>query len=128
MAGVTAVELSCAELSVREVNAALRALADGTAVRIAEPRGRHNLAVGLSNRLDIRIAGNAGYFIGGLCDGPDIAVDGFVGWSVGENLSSGLVRVRGNASECAGASARGGLTPGSRSRAARSPSPATPVT
>ena len=109
MAGVTAVELSCAELSVREVNAALRALADGTAVRIAEPRGRHNLAVGLSNRLDITIAGNAGYFTGGLCDGPAIAVDGFVGWSVGENLSSGLVRVRGNASECAGASARGGL-------------------
>ncbi len=109
MAGVTAVELSCAELSVREVNAALRALADGTAVRIAEPRGRHNLAVGLSNRLDIRIAGNAGYFIGGLCDGPDITVDGFVGWSAGENLASGLVRVRGNASECAGASARGGL-------------------
>lgn len=109
MAGVTAVELSCAELSVRQVNAALRALADGTAVRIAEPRGRHNLAVGLSNRLDIQIAGNAGYFIGGLCDGPAIDVDGFVGWSVGENLSSGMVRVRGNASECAGASARGGL-------------------
>ncbi len=109
MAGVTAVELSCAELSVREINAALCELADGTAVRIAQPRGRHNLAVGLSNRLDITIAGNAGYFIGGLCDGPDIAVDGFVGWAVGENLTSGMIRVRGNASECAGASARGGL-------------------
>lgn len=109
MGGLTAVELNCAELPVRQVNAALRALPDGTAVRIAEPRGRHNLAVGLSNRLDITIAGNAGYFIGGLCDGPDILVDGFVGWSVGENLMSGLVRVRGNASECAGASARGGL-------------------
>ncbi len=109
MAGVTAVELSCAELSVREVNAALRDLPDGAAVRITEPRGRHNLAVGLSNRLDITISGNAGYFIGGLCDGPDIVVDGFVGWSVGENLMSGAIRVRGNASECAGASARGGL-------------------
>ena len=109
MAGVTAVVLSCAELPVREVNAALRALADGAAVRITEPRGRHNLAVGLSNRLTITIAGNAGYFIGGLCNGPDIAVDGFVGWSVGENLMSGTIRVRGNASECAGASARGGL-------------------
>lgn len=109
MAGVTAVELSCAALSVREVNAALRELADGTAVRITEPRGRHNLAVGLSNRIEITIGGNAGYFIGGLCDGPDITVNGFVGWSVGENLMSGTVRVRGNASECAGASARGGL-------------------
>jgi glutamate synthase domain-containing protein 3 len=109
VAGMTAVELDCAGLSVRQVNEALRQLPDGTAVRITQPRGRHNLAVGLSGRLDITIAGNAGYFIGGLCNGPDILVDGFVGWSVGENLMSGLVRVRGNASECAGASARGGL-------------------
>ncbi len=109
MAGVTAVELSCAELSVRELNEALRQLPDGTAVRITQPRGRHNLAVGLSARLDITIAGNAGYFIGALCDGPRIDVHGFVGWSVGENLMSGTIRVRGNASECSGASARGGL-------------------
>jgi glutamate synthase domain-containing protein 3 len=109
VAGMTAVELSCAELSVREVNSALRELPDGAVVRITAPRGRHNLAVGLSAELDITIAGNAGYFIGGLCDGPDIVVDGFVGWSVGENLMSGTIRVRGNASECAGASARGGL-------------------
>jgi glutamate synthase domain-containing protein 3 len=109
MAGLTATEFSCAELSVRELNAALRQLPDGTAVRITEPRGRHNLAVGLSGRLDITIAGNAGYFIGGLCDGPQITVDGFVGWSAGENLMSGTVRVRGSASESAGASARGGL-------------------
>jgi len=109
VAGLTALELSCAELSVRELNMALRGLPDGTAVRVTEPRGRHNLAVGLSARLDITIAGNAGYFIGGLGDGPDIVVDGFVGWSVGENLMSGTIRVRGNASECSGASARGGL-------------------
>jgi len=109
VAELTAVELSCAELSVREINAVLRGLPDGTAVRITEPRGQHNLAVGISGRLDITIAGNAGYFIGGLCDGPTITVEGFVGWSVGENLGSGLIRVHGNASECAGASARGGL-------------------
>ena len=107
MASLTALELSCAELSVRELNTALRELPDGTVVNVTEPRGRHNLAVGLSNKLEITIAGNAGYFIGGLCDGPHIAVDGFVGWSVAENLMSGIVRVRGNASECAGASARG---------------------
>ena len=51
MAGVTAVEFSCAELSVREVNTALRGLPDGSAVRIIEPRGRHNLAVGLTNSI-----------------------------------------------------------------------------
>ena len=109
MAELTWVELSCAEMSVREINSVLRGLPDGSAVRITEPRGHHNLAVGLSGRLDITIAGNAGYFIGGLSDGPTITVDGFVGWSVGENLGSGVIRVHGNASECAGASARGGL-------------------
>lgn len=100
--------LSCAELSTREINAALAALPDGASARIVEPWGRHNLAVGLTSRVRIEIDGNAGYFIGGLGDGPDIQVDGFVGWSVGENLMSGTVRVRGNASECAGASAHGG--------------------
>lgn len=100
--------LSCAELTTRKINAALAELPAGATARIEQPWGRHNLAVGLTNRITIEIDGNAGYFIGGLGDGPDITVDGFVGWSVGENLMSGTVRVRGNASECAGASAHGG--------------------
>jgi len=103
------VELDCANLTITEVNEALRALSDGARVTIRNPRGKHNLAVGLSTRLDITIDGNAGYFIGGLCDGPDITVNGFVGWSVAENLMSGTVRVHGNASESAGASSHGGL-------------------
>ena len=40
--------LSCAELSTREINRALAALPDGSRVRITEPRGRHNLGVGLT--------------------------------------------------------------------------------
>lgn len=103
------VSLSCAELSTREISRALRDLPDGARVTIHEPKGRHNLAVGLTNRIDITIDGNAGYFIGGLGDGPDVTVNGFVGWSVGENLMSGTVRVHGNASECAAATAHGGL-------------------
>jgi glutamate synthase domain-containing protein 3 len=103
------VSLSCAELSTRQINTALRSLADGERVHIAEPAGRHNLAVGLTNRIEITIDGNAGYFIGGLCDGPDIIIDGFVGWSVGENLMSGTIRVRGSASQSAASSAHGGL-------------------
>jgi glutamate synthase domain-containing protein 3 len=103
------VTLSCADLSTREINAALRSLPDGEQVRITEPAGRHNLAVGLTNRPEITIEGNAGYFIGGLCDGPDITIEGFVGWSVGENLMSGTVRVRGSASQSAASSAHGGL-------------------
>ena len=34
--------------------------------------------------------------------GPDIVVNGFVGWSVGENLMGGSIRVRGSASQSAG--------------------------
>ena len=103
------VTLSCAEFSTRAINRALAELPDGSRVSITEPQGRHNLAVGLRNQITITIAGNAGYFIGGLGDGPSIVVNGFVGWSVGENLMSGTVRVRGNASESAGASSHGGL-------------------
>jgi len=105
---VEPVTLSCAELSTRELNSALAELSDGASARIIEPWGRHNLAVGLTNRISVEIEGNAGYFIGGLGDGPDVTVDGFVGWSAGENLMSGTIRVRGNASECTAASAHGG--------------------
>jgi glutamate synthase domain-containing protein 3 len=109
VASLTVVELSCTDMSVRDINTVLRGLPDGSVVHISQPRGRHNLVVGISGRLDITIAGNGGYFIGGLCDGPAVTVAGFVGWSVGENLGSGTIRVQGNASECVGASARGGL-------------------
>ena len=91
----TPVILSCADLSTREINTALAALPDGACARVLEPRGRHNLAVGLSNRVRVDIEGNAGYYIGGLGQGPDVVVSGFVGWSVGENLQAGSVRVRG---------------------------------
>jgi formylmethanofuran dehydrogenase subunit C len=106
--------LRCDELTTRQVNQALRALPDGAAAVIEAPRGRHNLAVGLTNQIDITIAGNAGYFIGGLGGGrdgagPDITVDGFVGWSLGENLMGGTIRVKGSASQSVGSSAHGGL-------------------
>ena len=104
--------LNCDELGTRAVNAALRALPDGAAAHLVQPRGRHNLGVGLSSTLSITVDGNAGYFLGGLCGtkdgGPDIVVNGFVGWSVGENLMGGSIRVKGSASQSAGSSARGG--------------------
>ena len=103
------VVLSCAALPVREINRRLRELPAGARVTITEPRGAHNLAVGLRHHLQITVEGNAGYYLAGLCDGPDVTVNGFVGWGVGENLMSGTVRVNGNASESAGASAHGGL-------------------
>ena len=64
-------------------------------------------------RSPITVEGNAGYFLGGQCGrrddtGPDIVINGFVGWSVGENLMGGCIRVQGSASQSAGSSARGG--------------------
>lgn len=104
--------LNCDELGTQEVNRALRALCAGDSASVINPRGRHNLAVGLTSEVAITIEGNAGYFIGGLgglCDrGPELTVDGFVGWSVGENLMGGTIRVRGSASQSAGSSARAG--------------------
>jgi glutamate synthase domain-containing protein 3 len=105
----TVVSLSAAELTTREINAALRALPDGASVTVAEPRGRHNLAVGLTSKISVTIDGNAGYYIGGLGDGPDITVNGFTGWGIGENLMSGNIRVKGSVSQSAAASAHGGM-------------------
>jgi methylamine---glutamate N-methyltransferase subunit B len=105
--------LNCDELGTRGINAALRALPEGSTAQVVQPRGRHNLAVGLPAPLSLSIEGNAGYFIGALGGtkdggGPDIVVNGFVGWSVGENLMGGSIRVMGGASQSAGSSARGG--------------------
>ena len=105
--------LNCDALGTRGVNRALRSLPEGVGARVLAPRGRHNLAVGVAGAVGITVEGNAGYFLGGLCGtkdgrGPDIVVNGFVGWSVGENLMGGTIRVRGSASQSAGASARGG--------------------
>jgi glutamate synthase domain-containing protein 3 len=69
----------------------------------------HNLAVGLDADVDVEICGHAGYFIGGMNKRARVTVHGSVGWSVAENIMSGVVRVRGNASECAAASGHGGL-------------------
>jgi len=106
--------LDCEVLSTRDVNRALRALGPGDDARVVRPGGRHNLAVGLAGAVTVTVEGNAGYFLGGLCGagdgtGPAIVVEGFVGWSVGENLMGGSIRVRGSASQSAASSARGGL-------------------
>jgi methylamine---glutamate N-methyltransferase subunit B len=105
--------LDCPALGTRAVNCALQAMPDGCEARILQPRGRHNLAVGVANEVAITVEGNAGYFLGGQCgrrggSGPDIVVNGFVGWSVGENLMGGSIHVQGSASQSAGSSARGG--------------------
>jgi methylamine---glutamate N-methyltransferase subunit B len=103
------ITLDASRMTTRDINKRLSQLPDGAAVLITNPRGRHNLAVGLPNKITITIDGHAGYYTGGLCDGPAITVNGFTGWGTGENLMSGVIRVKGSVSQSAAASAHGGL-------------------
>jgi glutamate synthase domain-containing protein 3 len=103
-------DLSC--LSVRELNHYLHHELPKNGIReieVINPNGLHNIAVGLSVPVKVRVVGHAGYFLAGMNQRAEVIVQGNVGWSVAENMMSGSVRVKGFASECAGASAHGGL-------------------
>jgi glutamate synthase domain-containing protein 3 len=102
-------EFDLAELSVREVNAALKRVPDGASVRLLSARGQHNLAVGLDADISVEIDGPAGYYVGGLGKQARVVVQGAAAWGAGENLMSGSVVVHGNASQSAAATAHGGL-------------------
>ncbi len=106
------VTLDLKSMSVRQINQLLHKptpeVTSGQVV-IAHPAGAHNLAVGLTLPLDVRIQGHAGYYAAGMNKLANIVVEGNVERGVAENMMSGFVRVQGYASECAGASARGGM-------------------
>jgi glutamate synthase domain-containing protein 3 len=104
-------EFDAAELTTRLINLELRRLlyTEGvTEVTIRNPGARHSIAVGLLTRCRIRIDGSLGYFGCGLIDGPEIHVTGRVGWSVAENMMSGVVVIDKNAGSLTGAALRGG--------------------
>jgi glutamate synthase domain-containing protein 3 len=105
------VEIDAEDLDVTEINRRLRAaIADGaTEIRIAHPKGRHNLAVAMpGDDVHLVAQGNVGYFVGALGMGPAVEVFGNAGWSVGADLMAGSVHVHGNAGSSVGASIRGG--------------------
>ncbi len=100
-----------ASLSTRQINLELRRLiyAEGiTDVTIQNPGAKHSIAVGILARCRITIDGSLGYFGCGLIDGPEIHLTGRVGWSVAENMMSGVVMIDKNAGSLAGAALRGG--------------------
>ena len=81
----------------------------GQQVRVTNPDGAHNIAVGLNVAVTVEIDGHAGYYAGGMNKAAHITIHGSAGTGVGENMMSGVVHVRGFASNGAGASAHGGL-------------------
>lgn len=76
---------------------------------VTNAKGRHALAVGLTEVMDVRIRGHVGYYCAGMNQKADVTVEGNAGTGVAENLMSGTVRVTGDASQSAGASGHGGL-------------------
>ena len=77
-------------------------------VQIVNPNARHYIGVGVISPITIVVRGSAGYYCGGLCDGPRFLVEGNVSWGVGDNLLRGSIVVDGNASAVAGEGLRGG--------------------
>ena len=72
------------------------------------PSARHSLGVGILTRCRITFEGSLGYFGFGLIDGAEVQINGRVGWSVAENMMSGVVVIEANAGSLAGAALRGG--------------------
>ena len=103
-------EFDAGDLTNTEVNARIRDLmAEGYGTIVLQnPRGKHSLAVGILSRLNLIIEGSTGYFGVGLIDGPNVRINGRVGWSCAENMMSGTVVVEKNAGSTFGAAIRGG--------------------
>jgi methylamine---glutamate N-methyltransferase subunit B len=103
--------LEARELTTRKINAELRWLIYEQGIEdvtVLNPSARHSLGVAILTRCRIRFQGSLGYFGCGLIDGPEVEITGRVGWSVAENMMSGVVVVEGNAGSLAGAALRGG--------------------
>jgi methylamine---glutamate N-methyltransferase subunit B len=103
--------LDARELSTRKINAERRWLVYEQGVKdvtILNPGARHSLGAGILTRCRITFDGSLGYFGCGLIDGPEVQINGRVGWSVAENMMSGVVVIESNAGSLAGAALRGG--------------------
>ena len=108
--GVRSVVFDLKRQTVRDLNQFLHGKPEGVnEVRVENPDGAHNLAVGLNAPIRVDIAGHAGYYAAGMNKHATVIVHGNAGPGVAENMMSGRVEVAGFASGGAGASARGGL-------------------
>jgi len=97
--GETAV-FDAAPLTTRQINLELRNLIYEQGIRdvtVRNPGAKHSIGVGILQRCRITYEGSLGYFGLGLIDGPEIVVTGRVGWSVCENMMSGVVEIKKNA-------------------------------
>lgn len=104
------VEFDAAPLDTVAINGKIRALMNqgyGT-IRVLNPVAKHSLGVGILGRLKLIFQGSLGYFGCGLIDGPNIQINGRVGWSCAENMMAGTIVIEKNAGSLFGAAIRGG--------------------
>src|SRR5712671_4115216 len=104
--------IDLAHMSLRELNATLHRLkfdTNETHWRVLNPRGQHAVAVGVDAPVVIEVEGHVGYYCAGMNKQATVVVNGNAGPGVAENMMSGEVRVRGDASQAAGATGCGGL-------------------
>jgi glutamate synthase domain-containing protein 3 len=107
-----AVTFDLAIEKLRALNSTLAALApetNQTTWHVMNPRGEHAIAVGVTVPVAITIDGHVGYYCAGMNDGAAITINGNAGPGVAENMMSGTVHVKGDASQAAGATAHGGM-------------------
>lgn len=103
-------EIDTDDMTTTEVNSKIRDLmAEGYGtIVLKNPRGKHSIGVGILSKLNLIIEGSCGYFATGLLDGPNVRINGRVGWSCGENMMSGTIMIEKNAGSTFGAAIRGG--------------------
>lgn len=104
--------IDLATTPLREFNAALHALptnTNETRWTVRNPGGKHAIAVGLDAPVTIEIEGHVGYYCAGMNQEATVIVHGNAGVGVAENMMSGHVHVKGDASQAAGATGQGGL-------------------
>lgn len=98
--------------TLRDVNEALHKLpkeTNETHWLITNPNGKHAVACGLTLPIAVDIEGHVGYYCAGMNENAVVTINGNAGAGVGENMMSGEIRVKGDASQAAGATGRGGL-------------------
>ena len=103
-------EIDTDNMTSTEVTVRIRELmAEGYGtIVINNTRGKHSLCVGILSKLNLIVEGSLGYFGIGLIDGPNVRINGRVGWSCGENMMSGTILIEKNAGSTFGAAIRGG--------------------
>ncbi|HSI80035.1 MAG TPA: hypothetical protein VK919_05225 [Solirubrobacterales bacterium] len=105
------IEIDLSEVTLRELNQRLHAVADDgpRRWRVLNPGGQHAVAVGIDAPIEVTVEGHVGYYCAGMNKGATVRIRGNCGVGVAENIMSGAVIVEGSASQSAAASGRGGL-------------------